>query len=149
MASICSKHQEADPDCDICKADIRDLLPNYDRKSAEAKAAGSIRCSKCDFEYYLTTHDCPLCGHRYNHIGWVIDKMDKVYGKHSRDPARIPGILEEIRKIWEKDPDMRLGQLIVNATNKEGDPPCPSIFYIEDDKLVEKIHEFEQKYLPG
>lgn len=32
-----------------------------------------------------------------------------------RDPARIPRILEALRVEWEKQPDMRLGQLLVNS----------------------------------
>ena len=32
-----------------------------------------------------------------------------------RDPARIPKILEKVRRIWEAEPDLRLGQLIWNA----------------------------------
>lgn len=29
-----------------------------------------------------------------------------------RNPERIPVVLEEIKRIWEKHPDMRLGQLL-------------------------------------
>jgi len=29
-----------------------------------------------------------------------------------RNPDRIPVVLEEIRKIWETKPDLRLGQLL-------------------------------------
>ena len=31
-----------------------------------------------------------------------------------RNPNRIPIILEEIRKLWEKNPDQRFGQLLEN-----------------------------------
>lgn len=47
-----------------------------------------------------------------------------------RNPDRIPKILAEICQIWQRQPDMRLGQLIV-AANKNRDP-----FYIEDEELV-------------
>jgi len=76
MTSICSQHQHIDPDCAACNADIRDLLPDYDKKHAEALAAGLHDC-ECGFQYYKTVSFCPLCsrnlpgvcpGHeKYNH----------------------------------------------------------------------------------
>ena len=38
-------------------------FPDWDKKAAEAEAAGLTTC-KCGFEYYLTTDICPLCGER-------------------------------------------------------------------------------------
>lgn len=32
-----------------------------------------------------------------------------------RDPKRIPLLLARIQDMWEKSPDLRLGQLILNA----------------------------------
>lgn len=32
-----------------------------------------------------------------------------------RDPDRIRDVLDAIRRVWEKYPDLRLGQLILNA----------------------------------
>ena len=51
-----------------------------------------------------------------------------------RDPERIPVILERLRKVWEKYPDLRLGQLIINVF---GDA-----YYIEDEKLVEALESY-------
>lgn len=31
-----------------------------------------------------------------------------------RDPARIPPILEKLNAVWQKYPDIRFGQLIIN-----------------------------------
>jgi len=50
-----------------------------------------------------------------------------------RDPKRIPKILKEIEKVWEKYPDMRLGQLITNVIEEE------FLFYIEDESLVKEL----------
>lgn len=50
----------------------------------------------------------------------------------ARNPDRIPIVLAAVATAWMKHPDLRLGQLIVNATL--GDP-----FYVEDDALVEKL----------
>ena len=52
-----------------------------------------------------------------------------------RDPERIDVILQEIRDIWHKYPDMRLGQLIGNVL--EG----PSLYYVEDDSLVKALKD--------
>ena len=52
-----------------------------------------------------------------------------------RDPRRISQVLYEIKIIWEKYPDMRLGQLIGNVL--EG----PSLYYVEDDGLVKALKD--------
>ena len=51
-----------------------------------------------------------------------------------RDPKRIPEILDRIKTQWEKFPDMRLGQLILNAINNP-----TTLYYVEDDKLADCI----------
>lgn len=50
-----------------------------------------------------------------------------------RDPKRIDGVLAAVKDLWIKYPDMRLGQLVVGATNLD-DP-----FYIEDDELMKRF----------
>jgi hypothetical protein len=58
-----------------------------------------------------------------------------------RDPARIETVLSTLRRIWKEHPDLRLGQLFVNAARPE--QPCPELFYLEDDALVEGLLRFE------
>ena len=53
-----------------------------------------------------------------------------------RDPKRIDGLLDAIREIWTRFPDVRLGQIIVNATQPKN--PCPEVFNIEDSKLLKR-----------
>ena len=61
MAGVCSRHMDTcDPDCPACNTTIRELLPDYDKKHAEALAAGQHTCI-CGFTYYFTTNLCPLC----------------------------------------------------------------------------------------
>lgn len=50
-----------------------------------------------------------------------------------RDPKRIDEILKLISKIWHKNPDQRLCQLIGNCFGK-GD-----LYYQEDDELQEEL----------
>ncbi len=52
-----------------------------------------------------------------------------------RDPKRIKPMLKLIEKIWTKNPDLRLGQLIGNILEDR----CPELYYIEDDKLRFRI----------
>lgn len=51
-----------------------------------------------------------------------------------RNPKRIYMILELVAKIWTLCPDLRLGQLILNAIEEAGFNGDP--FYCEDDRLV-------------
>lgn len=54
-----------------------------------------------------------------------------------RDKERIPIILDEIRRIWEDNPDLRLGQIVTLASRPKN--PCPEIFYIEDQDVLEGL----------
>jgi uncharacterized protein YihD (DUF1040 family) len=54
-----------------------------------------------------------------------------------RDPKRIKRILAAIEKEWKKAPDLRLGQLLLASVKAR----CPTLFYMEDDKLVRAIQE--------
>lgn len=57
-----------------------------------------------------------------------------------RDPARIDDVLAAVRAAWAESPDLRLGQLIVNAVRPTD--PCPEVFYTEDDALVQGLKSF-------
>lgn len=54
-----------------------------------------------------------------------------------RDPARIDQMLEMLREVWKRSPDLRLGQLIVNAVRPQ--EPCPEVFSIEDTMLTHRL----------
>lgn len=60
-----------------------------------------------------------------------------------RDKNRIPKILEELEKVWKANPDFRLGQLLMAAVQPKD--PCPDMFYIEDEELLEKLISFENR----
>lgn len=53
-----------------------------------------------------------------------------------RSVDRIPNILDRVSKIWEKYPDLRLGQLLLNCFSD------PLLYYIEDDKLIESLESY-------
>lgn len=55
-----------------------------------------------------------------------------------RDPERIDEMLDLIREVWQSNPDLRFGQLIVNAARMR-EPATENIFYIEDGSLAKGL----------
>ena len=53
-----------------------------------------------------------------------------------RDPKRIDAMLEVLRAIWTRHPDLRLGQIIMIAGEK-------SVFYCPDDEMLESLKKFD------
>jgi uncharacterized protein YihD (DUF1040 family) len=53
-----------------------------------------------------------------------------------RDPNRIPDMLSRLQTIWEKYPDLRLGQLITNVFRSEG------LYYLEDDMFIKALEDY-------
>ena len=60
-----------------------------------------------------------------------------------RDPNRIDSVLTAIRDVWIQHPDMRLGQLIVNAIQPV--TPNAETFHTEDFPLVNKLGKLQQR----
>lgn len=63
-----------------------------------------------------------------------------------RDANRIDLILRELKSIWERYPDLRLGQIVINAVERgqgehftPDDTTAMKLFYIEDEPLLEMI----------
>lgn len=52
---------------------------------------------------------------------------------------RIEPMLQVIKQIWEKNPDLRFGQLICNIVPEE------KLFCIEDDKMFEEMRKWIEK----
>lgn len=52
-------------------------------------------------------------------------------------------LLESIANVIAKHPELRLGQLLVNAINIQ--QPCPELFHIEDDVLAVKVNQFSER----
>ncbi|MBA6418035.1 hypothetical protein H4J50_18775 [Colwellia sp. 6M3] len=48
-------------------------------------------------------------------------------------------LLESISNVQAKYPELRLGQLLINAMNIQ--QPCPELFHIEDNVLAEKLSQ--------
>lgn len=59
-----------------------------------------------------------------------------------RDPARIDRVLAQIAVLWHRYPDLRLGQLLVNAEPRFDVLP----FYIEDTDLEAALATWGQEH---
>ena len=62
-----------------------------------------------------------------------------IKGRAHTDDQKL-AIMQKITKIWMEFPELRLGQLLMNATNVN------DIFYTEDDNLMEFVEAFANKY---
>lgn len=54
-----------------------------------------------------------------------------------RDPKRIDKCLRKIKEVWGKNPDLRLGQLLLNIV-----PSVNSLYFIEDEELINLLEKF-------
>lgn len=54
-----------------------------------------------------------------------------------RDSKHIDEMLETLREYWLRHPDLRLGQIVVNACRPR--TPCPDVFYTEDDVILDRL----------
>lgn len=64
-----------------------------------------------------------------------------------RDPNRIPTVLAALERVWYRYPDLRLGQLVVNASSV-ADPSNPGPkdpFYCEDDQMLLGLKRLTEK----
>ncbi len=59
----------------------------------------------------------------------------------SRDPNRIDDVLRRIGVAWKRNPDLRLGQIVMNVCERVN----PTTYWVEDEDLVRRI---EKSYLP-
>ncbi len=69
-----------------------------------------------------------------------------------RDPKRIPEILNELKGIWGSFPELRLGQLIINAAGMWDMSTMDAerkLYYMEDEQLIKLLrdHYSEVNYI--
>lgn len=66
-------------------------------------------------------------------------------GSMMRDPERIDEILNELREVWTANPDLRLGQLIVNVVNPK--ESSQEVFYVEDEEFRSRLRKLRPALL--
>lgn len=52
-----------------------------------------------------------------------------------RNPARIPRVLAALGELWMENPDLRLGQIMSNAS---------IVFYTEDDQAERELRKWTE-----
>lgn len=62
-----------------------------------------------------------------------------------RDWNSMKKVLDHILGVWVKHPDLRLGQLLYNATAVGEHHTFQDTFSIEDDKLIQLIQDFDER----
>lgn len=73
---------------------------------------------------------------RKGYLEYIREKIfQPLFSGKGRNPRRIPAVLEQVNRVWEKYPDLRLGQLIANCAGN-------AMFGIEDEQLMEKLQKF-------
>lgn len=55
-----------------------------------------------------------------------------------RDPKRIRIFCNRLADVWERVPDWRFGQLIINVFGSLDIDP----WFLEEDKMIEKIEDY-------
>lgn len=63
-----------------------------------------------------------------------------------RDPQRIDDVLAALRGAWLESPDLRLGQLLINAARPCA--PCPEVFHMEDEELLRRLNSYRALVQP-
>ena len=65
-----------------------------------------------------------------------------------RDPSRIPHVLHQLKAIWLKNPDMRLGQLLGNVLsqiNPDMEQVGRNLLVIEDEYLEDYLDRWDSR----
>ncbi len=66
-----------------------------------------------------------------------------------RDVNRIQPFCDRLAKAWEKLPDLRFGQLMVNLMRDyEAEHGC-DIFYLEEDEMIREIEAYCERISGG
>ena len=59
----------------------------------------------------------------------------------TRNPSRIPVVLELIEQEWQRSPDLRFFQLMHNLQYKFGNA-SGDLHYMEDEQLIKEINKW-------
>ena len=62
-----------------------------------------------------------------------------------RDRGRIDVMVETLRLVWHRNPDMRLGQLIQACSYLADDGGETLLFNLEDDKMFQGMIDFDRR----
>ena len=60
-----------------------------------------------------------------------------------RDPSRISNVIDALQQFWERNPDFRLGQLIMGIA-RTGEH-APKLFNMEDDEFLKRLEAMDSE----
>ena len=63
-----------------------------------------------------------------------------------RDTRRIQPFCDRLAKAWEKLPDWRFGQLMVNLMRDYVAEHGHDIFYLEEDEMIREIEAYCERF---
>lgn len=66
-----------------------------------------------------------------------------------RDVNRIKPFCDRLAKAWEKLPDWRFGQLMVNLMRDYEAEHGHDIFYLEEDEMIQIIEDYCKRFTGG
>lgn len=86
----------------------------------------------------INRDDIILANDKDYRVGYLryISCRDYLHIYSKRDEQRMSAVLYQVKKAWEKYPDLRLGQLLMDCCGDES-----VMFNIEDDMLMENLHK--------
>lgn len=58
----------------------------------------------------------------------------------SRDKDAINYTIGPLGELWKQQPELRLGQMTINAVRPQ--KPCPEVFYAKYERLPVKLTDF-------
>ena len=82
--------------------------------------------------------------------GWGRTDMEfENWNTEPRDIGRIQPFCNRLAKAWEKLPDWRFGQLMVNLMREYGAEHGRDIFFLEEDEMIEAIEAYCERLSGG
>jgi hypothetical protein len=60
----------------------------------------------------------------------------------ARDEQRIELVLDELRRYWKANPQLRLGQILENTANRSGSV----VYNMEDDTFINNLTPFPRTF---
>lgn len=63
-------------------------------------------------------------------------------GTRMTTPSRIPFIMGRLMKVWQRHPELRLGQLLLQVSTSLEAAEATGVYYTEDEDLIDRIEKY-------
>lgn len=101
----------------------------------------SCPCHFCNGIGYCECEVDEIIGKECDSDQWKLDELSATIMRKNamRDPARIKETLAVLEKLWNKYPDQRLGQLVLNYSRQRRRISYDHLFNMEDEILLRNL----------